>query len=533
MTVSSLQKRRGKLNNLDSSIEKLLNSRPVYNEPLPQMNEGGFMQKMGKKFVSEEDIQRNKALNDFGYNQNSLNIDFIRAFLDLQDTCKELQKQIEDNEADYRKAMSAVNVLKKELDNVRLRSTLNSNQIEKMDAGLYKYTEKLENYTLSINPSVRNDDCPKGCIETDISGAIGYYDRIEKAKDTAETDELEKFCASAIAKNITSISAYDELVIDFYGSDKISAVLFTNLNKNSVYKIRFLKDRDIPSGHFSVICSENIFVPRKLMLKSTVVVVTGDSPFEELNEEDVRNLKFLNDCGLHTYITLENAAYEELVSHGFRCVSRMSLKQLAGGKVIRYAEKALESAVPAGAVSFNTLRNMIEDFDDYYLTDPADTEAYAKERQKVYPYDCLMVMERAAASAIKNKYFPTGVVTGCRLSKAESGSYTFIDGMNYLNHLTYDLRVKIYEKVRGMLQPEGIFMVNGYDPVVGIKVRSIKGWDYFPNYEAMWTRDQLIRELKDNGFKIKFIIPTGAGLFDVLPQKYRKDPAEWIIAATI
>ena len=120
-----------KLDSLKQSIEKLLDSKPVYSEPLPAPDNDGFMQKMGKKLVSEEEIRRNKALNDFGYNQNSLNIDMTRAFLELESYCRKLEKTVEQNIIDFQKATSAISVLKKELDNVRLRSTLNSNQIEK------------------------------------------------------------------------------------------------------------------------------------------------------------------------------------------------------------------------------------------------------------------------------------------------------------------------------------------------------------------------------------------------------------------
>ncbi|MGN0613268.1 MAG: hypothetical protein ACI4JB_05145 [Porcipelethomonas sp.] len=521
-----------KLETLES-IEKLLDSKPVYNEPVPVPDNEGFMQKMGKKLVTEEEQRRNKALSDFGYNQNSMNIDFMRAFLELQKYCQRLEQTLEEETANFRKTASAISVLKKELDNVRLRSTLNSNQIEKMDAGLCKYTEKLENYTLTIAPGARNADRPKGCIEADISDVIGYYDRIENAKKAADTTELEKFCHAAMSKSLAAFDAYDEVVVDFYGSDRYAAVLYGNLNRNSVYKIKLLKERDLPGGHFSVICTDNAFVPRKLMLKSAVVVVTGDSPFEDVQEDDIENLRFLNDCGLHTYVTLSEQSYREFTEKGFRCVTAVTPDKLMSGAIVRTVEKAMESAVPAGAVSYSTLQSMLDGADSYFMTDPEEIAGYIGERLKVYPYNCLNVMENTAAGAIKNNFFPTGIVTACRISKTTEGLYGFIDGMNYVNHLNYENRKKVYSKVKTMLEPEGIFLMNGYDAVVGVKIRALKGWNYYPAYEALWTREQLINELEENGFKIKFLIPTGAGLFDNLPPKYRKTPAEWIVGVTM
>lgn len=520
------------MESLESIIEKLLNSKPVYSEPLPMPEPTGFMHKIGKKQLTEEEIQKNKAISDFGYNQNSMNIDFIRTFLELKNYCKKLEDTIEKNAAEFQRTSSAINVLKKELDNVRLRSTLNSNQIEKMDAGLYKYTEKLENYMLSIAPGSRNIERPKGCIEADISDTIGYYDKIENAKKSSDVSELEKFCQTAMNKSIGALSAYDEVVIDFYGNDRYAAVLYSNLTKNSIYKVKLLKEGDIPNGHFSVICTSSAFVPRKLMLKSAVVIITGENPFEEANGEDIANLKFLNDCGLHSYITLNDNAFKEFKDKGFRCVLKTAAEKLMGGDIIRTIEKAMDNAVPSGAISLGTLKEAIETPEYYFLTDAGDIEDYNKNRGEVYPYNCLHAMENAAAAAIKNSYFPTGIVTACRASNAAEGKYSFVDGLNYVNHLNYENRRRIYQKVKTLLEPDGIFLMNGYDSVVGIKVRSIKGWNYYPSYEALWTREQLISELEENGFRIKFIIPTGAGLFDIIPPKYRKTPAEWIIGVT-
>lgn len=521
------------MNDLDSSIEKLLDSKPVYTEPMPTMDNSGFIKKVSRKLVTEEELQRNKSLSDFGFNQNSINIDFIRTLLQLQRYCKQLEKKIDSEAADFQKSASAIAVLKKELDNVRLRSTLNSNQIEKMDASLYKYTEKLENYALNISPGVRTADCPKGCVEANISDAIGYYDRIESAKKSSDLTELEQFCDAAMSKSLSALDAFEEVTINFYGSDRFAAVLFGNLNRNSIYKIKLLKEQDIPNGSFSVICTDDAFVPRKLMLKSAVVIVTGDTPFEGVAEENIENLKFLNDCGLHTYITLSDTSYKEFEEKGFRCVINMTADKLISGDIVKIVERAMDAAVPSGAVSYNTLLEMLNGAEKYYITDPEEIAAYIGERIQVYPYNCLGIMENSALNAIKKYCFPTGIVNSCRISKTTEGKYEFIDGMNYVNHLNYENRRQIYGRIKNMLGPDGIFIMNGSDAVVGIKIRAVRGWNYFPEYEALWTKNQIVDELERNGFKIKFLIPTGAGLFDNLPPKYKKSPTEWIIGATL
>ncbi len=521
------------MDNLKESIDKLLDSKPVYNEPVPELDTKRFRRKKSKKKLAEEEQQRNKSMADFGFNQNSMNIDMIKTLIELQRYCRRLEKTVEQNEKDYQKVQSAVAILKKELDNVRLRSTLNSNQIDKIDASINKCSEKLDDYMLSIAPGIRNSTSPKGCIESDISDAIGYFDKIEDAKKMDDMSELESFCQAALNKSLSASGSTEEIVVDFYGGNTYAAVLYNNISKNSIYRIKLLKQNDIPQGHFSLICTDTAFVPRKLMLRSAVVVITGDAPFEEITADELANLKFLNDCGLHTYVVLNENICKDFIEKGFRCVSPVSPDRLMSGDFVRLVEKAIENAVPAGAVSFGTLTDSLDNPADYYLTDPFDIADYAQNRRDVYPYNCLSAMENAVVAAIKHSSFPTGIVKSCRVSTAVEGTYNLVDGLNYINHLNYENRRKAYERAKLLLEPDGIFVVNGYDSVVGVKVRSIKGWNYYPSFEALWTKQQLISELVENGFKIKFIIPTGAGLFDNLPQKYKKSPAEWIIAATL
>ena len=118
-------------------------------------------------------------------------------------------------------------------------------------------------------------------------------------------------------------------------------------------------------------------------------------------------------------------------------------------------------------------------------------------------------------------------------SETSEGIFDVINGMNFMNHLDYAGRKKIYARVKTMLKAGGLFVFNGFDAVIGIKLRAVAGWENFPVYEALWTREQLISELEENGFKIKFLIPAGTGLFDMLPPKYRKSAAERIVGVTI
>lgn len=512
------------MKNLENNIENLINAEPAYNEPESE-SDSGFVKKMSRK-------KGGNLLGEFGVRQNELNFQLIRAVADLQEYCRELEARLE-KETDVRHKTAAVlSAMKKELDSVRLRSTLNSNQIEKMDGSLGKYTEKLENYALSISPGARLADCPKGCREADISDCIGYYEKIEAAKKsagTSENTELEKFFYNALSREFSAMSAFDKVVIDFYGEDRYAAVLYGNLTRNSIYKINRMEGDCESQGNFSVICTENLHIPAKAALKSAVIIVTGGKALENIPSEEADNLKFLNDCGLYTYITLSDDVYRSFVQKGFRCVSLISADKLMNGKIVRTIEKSMESSAPSGAVTFSRLNHILE-ASGRKFTDAAEE---TKLESDDYPYNCLGIMEKTAVNAAENYYFADKNINRCRISETHEGMFDVINGLNYVNHLDYSRRRKIYARVKTMLETNGLFIFNGFDAVMGIKLRAINGWDKYPVYEALWTREQLISELEDNGFKIKFLIPAGTGLFDMLPPKYRKSPAEWIIGVTV
>lgn len=137
----------------------------------------------------------------------------------------------------------------------------------------------------------------------------------------------------------------------------MQAVLYGNLSRNSIYKINRMEDNCEPQGNFSIICTENLQIPKKLALKSAVIIVTGNEPFENISDEELENLKFLNDCGLHTYITLSDSTYRSFVQKGFRCVSLISADKLMSGKIVRTIEKSMETSVPSGAVTFSQLNS--------------------------------------------------------------------------------------------------------------------------------------------------------------------------------
>jgi cyclopropane fatty-acyl-phospholipid synthase-like methyltransferase len=140
-------------------------------------------------------------------------------------------------------------------------------------------------------------------------------------------------------------------------------------------------------------------------------------------------------------------------------------------------------------------------------------------------------LEKTASAAIIKNYFGTPDITSSDISQGEREPVDFITGFDYISHFDYSTRRALYEKAKRMLKPGGLFLFSAREPVTGIKMRAVEGWEKYPVYEAMWTSKQLIAELEDNGFQIRFLIPTGTGLYDVLPAKYKNIPSLYIVGA--
>jgi len=178
----------------------------------------------------------------FGENQNSFNQKAADCFNELNDRLMRLEDALAAEIQARKKAEASVSSLKKELDSVRLRSTLNSNQIEKIDGALVKYSERTEDYVLRISPGARLKDCPKGCREVDIDAQINMPERFEGIKNSLGEErekklrDLEKVCMKAVSRELSYFNAYEEVVIDFYGREKYAEIIYKNLCKNSIIK---------------------------------------------------------------------------------------------------------------------------------------------------------------------------------------------------------------------------------------------------------------------------------------------------------
>lgn len=475
----------------------------------------------------------------FGRNQNEFNREVLDCIEELYDRCHRLEDALATEILARKKATAPLPSIKKELDGVRLRSTLNSNQVEKIDSALERYSEKTEDYILHIAPGARHKDCPKGCREAKIDTLINMPEKLDSIKKASGAEreqklrDLEKLCMKAVSRELSYFNAYEEIGIDFYGNSKYAEILYRNIYRNSIYKIESGNTSN-DSGKFFVYCGETAKIPEKILLKSGMIFITGEKPFEGLDEEFINDLRFLNDCGIHTYTALSAEALNALRSEGFRCVAAATAEELSYGRIIAAVEKGVENSVPGGALKFSTLTKKLEAADVKLMRAPEEIVGYMLKKRSDNndcSYSCVKSLEKTTSAAIIKNYFGSANITSADLSQAPDEKTDFLTAFDYINHFEYKVRKNLYQKARLMLKQDGLLLFSGRDPVTGIKLRAIEGWESFPVYEAMWTPGQLIQELEENGFRVRFLIPTGSGLYDNMPAKYKDIPTFYIIGA--
>ncbi len=522
---------------IEDNIERLGKSVNAYEAAEPDVSAG-----FGKKTIRRlENV--NESLENFGANQNEFNKASAEAVEGLTAYCRRLEGILETEREACRKTASALASLKKEFDAVKLRSTLNSNQIGKFDKALVRSSERTENFILDTNPGFRHSMRPKGCREADFVINRGFYEKAEKIKNSPEHErksyiaEFEKYCQREASKDFLSLDAYDEICISFIGEGAVSEILLENLNRRSIYKI-IRNNGGQAEGKFFVCCSDTLSFPDEFSFISGITVICGDAPLSGMSGNDIENLLFLNDCGLHEYITLSLGAYETLVKAGFRNIRYADADFLSGTGMISLVESAVECAVPYGAVSFDLFcekavrygKKAIMSFEELIKFNEENSQL---EIDSPYPENCLKAFERGVISAVCLSRFPGESIRKGSIASDENQKFDLITGFGYVNHLKYASRRKVYEKAKRMLSEDGVFVFSASDARTGIKLRALSDWNGYELYEALWTRKQLIRELEENGFRLSYLIPAGAGIYSGLPEKYSSEPVIWIAGVSL
>lgn len=107
-------------------------------------------------------------------------------------------------------------------------------------------------------------------------------------------------------------------------------------------------------------------------------------------------------------------------------------------------------------------------------------------------------------------------------------TFDVVTSFRYIRHFDYKTRKLLYKKIRNCLSENGIFIFDVPNKVFELKLKNINGWGNYNIYDVFFTKEEIISELKNNGFELKYIIPIGKGLVDKLPQS---EPMTWTVGA--
>ncbi len=106
------------------------------------------------------------------------------------------------------------------------------------------------------------------------------------------------------------------------------------------------------------------------------------------------------------------------------------------------------------------------------------------------------------------------------------GNFDVITSFRYIRHFEYKTRKLLYKKIRECLDENGIFVFDVPNRTFELKLKTMNGWGNYNIYDVFFTKEDIIRELQNNGFEVRYIIPVGNALTDRIP-----DNMTWTVGA--
>ena len=505
-------------------------------------------------------IVMKSGLEPFGEKQNQFNAQAAEVIEGLESRCAGLEDKL-------RKYAEAMIAMKKEFDKVRLRSTLNAKQLEKLGIAMDVQDRKIGGCMLAVKPEARLEGKIKGCKE--ISGGVysGIGERVDAIKRcTAEEAapklaELGKYACSMTLKELsrTGWGGKGLIAVVCFNLSKVGNIdalkTYAEIAKGSVYNSVMISAEDslgepqasrnisyIPSSALKVrldalnpdlciVCTDNIFdligFERVFTGYDCIVRLGGENPVGELDRSTLGELRYLNDTGMHHYIPLTAQAEQELSERSFKTIS---------GDIVSLAEKYAENKLSGHLISLSKWENAVALKGRKLAIGYGDIKAACLEKAEdlTPPESCIEEMEKAAIRAIVKDYF--GNADLCELDadwdyfeREDRGLYSVAVCFKNIKHFTYSARKNMYKKIQSNMTSEGLFIFNA--PNIRVCSR-IKDWARSEIFEAAWLKEDIVKELEDNGFNVRYIVPVGEGLYGTLSADVRNEPAGWTIAVS-
>jgi uncharacterized protein YoxC len=109
------------------------------------------------------------------------------------------------------------------------------------------------------------------------------------------------------------------------------------------------------------------------------------------------------------------------------------------------------------------------------------------------------------------------------------GTYNVITCFRYLSYLNYADRKAVYKKIFEHLSENGVAIIDVPNIAVDVPLKNTIGWQNFNVCETAWTKQSIVDELENNGFKVQYIIPVGQSLLTNVDENTKKLPVSWTV----
>lgn len=117
------------------------------------------------------------------------------------------------------------------------------------------------------------------------------------------------------------------------------------------------------------------------------------------------------------------------------------------------------------------------------------------------------------------------------ISDDVDGTFNVITCFRYVRHFEYATRKLLYKKILSHLSDGGIFIMDVPNLKFELQLKNSSGWEKYNIYDVFWTKESIIEELENNGFRVFYIMPVGQGLMTNLPDSAKNIPMCWTIGA--
>jgi ubiquinone/menaquinone biosynthesis C-methylase UbiE len=82
-------------------------------------------------------------------------------------------------------------------------------------------------------------------------------------------------------------------------------------------------------------------------------------------------------------------------------------------------------------------------------------------------------------------------------------SFDLVYSVRFIRRFDRPQRDKLYAEIKRALRPEGFFIMDAQNRLVALPHRMSLGLERYPIYDELFLRDELVRELEENGFRVK------------------------------